>query len=193
MLLDIREGQAIAAMRAWDYDPAYPNMKPMYTFQTQEGTACILLMRVGVKSNTEYPNLSVQDTPEETACLGYFVICTRDRELPLCVCTGSPRTVTVTSEEDLARVSDLQVTEAQMITPFSVFIGQGDLSHAGCDHQDYSGNDGRLRYHVYVEPEHLQVSDGVFLQRNFRSRFVTGVGDEEDILENDDDEVMEEE
>ena len=61
----------------------------------------------------------------------------------------------VTSEEDLARVSDLHVTEAQMIPPFSVFVGRGDLFHAGSDHQDYSGNDGRLRYHVYVKPEDL--------------------------------------
>lgn len=51
--------------------------------------------------------------------------------------------------------------------PYYIFVGRGDIFHAGCSFEE-NGGTGGLRYHLYFVTRSSSLPDGVHLLQYFR-------------------------
>ena len=146
-LLDVRIGQAMAALGVWDNRDA--GLEQMFTpksggrwLYTSKG--CMRqtlhtdfpLLEKDVEGNFGRPNP------------GFFTIKTGPQEVPLWICPFSQHIVSWSDEGNLVGVSKGIKVVRVLIPPFSMFVGRGDMFHFGAGFNDYRGDSGLLRYHL---------------------------------------------
>lgn len=88
---------------------------------------------------------------------GYFVIVTASMQSSLYVCPGSHLYVRYPPASKNKLKNVLVMTEI-VIPAFSVFVGHGQIQHAGAEWKGFSS----LRYHLYVVPENVNQTDSIF-------------------------------
>lgn len=169
-LLDVRIGQAMAALGVWDNRDA--GLEQMFTpksggrwLYTSKG--CMRqtlhtdfpLLEKDVEGNFGRPNP------------GFFTITTGPQEVPLWVCPFSQHIVSWSDEGNLVGMSKGMKVVRVLIPPFSMFVGRGDMFHCGAGFDDYPGDSGLLRYHLYFVPESVSLPDGVHLLCEFQPTF----------------------
>lgn len=177
-LLDLRLGQCLALLKLGDN--ASGKGMEMYTPHT--GGRWLVTSKECKRQqlHTDFQEMTRTETVSRTKLPGFFVLCTGETEAPLWVCPNSHMVVALTHEKALRSVSQGMVCSMVNIPPFSVFVGRGDMFHCGAAFDDYPGDSGQLRYHLYFIPKGVQLADSVHLNTNFRPRFRANVDDESD-------------
>jgi len=92
----------------------------------------------------------------------------------------SHRIVASTSHSNIRALSRGMVVNMIRIPPYSIFVGRGDVFHAGHGFDDYEEDSGMLRYHMYFVPDGVSLPDGVHLLHAFRPTFVTEADEDGD-------------
>lgn len=93
---------------------------------------------------------------------GYFIVGTAEEAGGLWVSEGSHRFLCLPDGTRRAAGAKAHPLEFITIPPFSVFIGRGDLIHAGAAHKDQN-HPFCARYHLYIRPSRLDIPNKVHL------------------------------
>lgn len=130
VLLDIRVGQAVAALRAWNNTSSerdnmfIPNSGGRWLYTSKKCDK--------QKIHTDFPTLSASQIQENSKCPGFFTICSGEREVRLWVCEGSHIRI---AEVNSAGGDGLEYRRAGKVTPaaivsippYSILVGRGDV------------------------------------------------------------------
>lgn len=167
-LLDARIGQVIRAM---NLDPAVAPgwYDPEMTVPRTGGR--FLLTGEGCPRQTTHQDFPTRSSMEK--CPGYFALATGMHSTPIWACENSHLYVFGTAKE-IRAFSKAAKLKKIIIPPYSLFIGRGDLTHAGAGFGDSSVPNGLLRYHIYFAPRGVRIEDGVHRIGIFRPRFEEG-------------------
>ena len=164
-LLDARLGQIL---RALNLDRASAGMWDDPDMSIPRTGGRFLLTGKGCGRQT--PHQDFQSRSRADFCPGYFMIGTGVQPTPLWVCDYS-HTFTSTTKQAARRFSKAASLKKVKIPPFSVFVGRGDLTHAGAAYEDSQVKEGLIRYHLYFAPRGVRIEDGVHRFGEFRPRF----------------------
>ena len=175
-LLDLRIGQCIAAMKIGD-NFGGKGVKEMYTPNT--GGRWLVTSKECKRQqlHTDFESMSRTETLSRDKLPGFFVLCTAETEVPIWVCPNSHTVVASARTGTLGSVSRGMVCGMVNIPPFSIFVGRGDVFHCGAGFDDYLGDSGQLRYHLYFVPKDKHLPDGVHLNMDFKPRFRANIDD----------------
>ena len=168
-LLDVRIGQILAGMRVdWDgserlgvRNMSIPKTGGRFLYTGKDCPRQQL--------HTDYEVHRIKPKRNH----GVFCIVTTDALSKLWVVDRSHHYL---REEDARMAALGKNLEARMVTipPFSIFVGRGDLYHAGPAYADYHEEDvreGSIRYHLYGVPWFVKLSDGVHNVKEFKPKF----------------------
>lgn len=105
---------------------------------------------------------------------GYFMMVSGKYSFPLWICETSHAHYAVT-KSDFQGLSKGVYVRTFTVPPMSIFIGRGDVFHAGASSEDGTLPDHVLfRYHTCMVPEKYKLPDAVELTPYFTSRFIDG-------------------
>ena len=122
------------------------------------------------KLHTNFPTLTASEM-RMGKNPGYFAICTGAHEVPIWVCPHSHMLIANASDEDVEALSRATYASLVKIPTFSIFVGRGDIFHAGAAFNDSPSRANLIRYHMYFVPAGHELPDGVHLISEFTPRF----------------------
>jgi len=122
--------------------------------------------------HTDFAAYRDNGSPDEaTAANGFFALVTGKDASALHVVDYS-HTYLKAYDSELPYLSKAVHAKLVTIPPFSVFIGRGDLFHAGPSEEDVREcKNGSLRYHLYFAPKGDSLPDAVHNVKDFRPPF----------------------
>ncbi|KAI0556883.1 hypothetical protein FGB62_382g03 [Gracilaria domingensis] len=120
--------------------------------------------------HTDFGPLGREETMNGIGNPGYFVICTGENGAGLWVCDGSHRLIAITDPRKLRALSRVTKVGLVEIPPKSIFVGRGDVFHAGSGSEDFPISGGCIRYHTYFIPEGYSLPDAVHLNHRFQPK-----------------------
>ena len=161
-LLDVRIATAMSALRVHDNHKI--NQPRLFTPKTGGRWLYTSKGCQRQQVHSDFPTLSAQQLLARK-CPGYFTISTGEHPVPLWVSPESHRRIAVEDSSDPFPVNLIH------IPPFSIFIGRGDVLHAGASYEDSPRSDTYLRYHLYFVPSYFSLPDGVFLAHGMNLNF----------------------
>lgn len=181
-LLDARISQCIAALGLWTNTEKIGHedihLRPsMYTPKT--GGRWLVASR-GCLRQQLHTDFEVQCrlNGEEALLVdeakqnpGFFTVTTAGNAVVLWLCPFSHYLVATAEEKSLQALSRSLKAVKVIIPPFSIFVGRGDMFHAGAAFEDYDTDSESLRYRLYFVPENRKLTDQVYLQRLFNPEF----------------------
>jgi len=175
-LLDLRIAHAVAALKLND------NREDQKMFVPRTGGRWLLTAKDCKRQqlHTDFVLNYGGDYFDETKNPGYFALCSGKEEVPVWICMHSHRIVASTSHSNIRALSRGMVVNMIRIPPYSIFVGRGDVFHAGHGFDDYEEDSGMLRYHMYFVPDGVSLPDGVHLLHAFRPTFVTEADEDGD-------------
>lgn len=97
----------------------------------------------------------------------YFMMVSGEDGFPLYVWKGSHREINHSPESALS-LSSMNIPSSVWVPPYSVFIGRGDLHHAGAGWSDWVSQEKSrrykfsVRYHVYLKRDNHYLGNHVF-------------------------------
>lgn len=165
--LDLRLGQLLAALRL------APNCGEGVAMMVPKTGGRWLVCTKKCKRQILHTDFSTSSAHITEDRPGYFLICTGTNEAPVWVVEGSHLSVKRVSFENARALGRGSVERKVYIPPYSVFVGRGDLFHAGYGMEGFSPN-GRLvygkqslRYHIYCVPEEYELPNGIHTLKQF--------------------------
>ena len=168
-LLDVRIATAISALRVHDNKKSEPGL-----FTPKTGGRWLITSKGCQRQqvHSDFPTLTAQEHLDRKSP-GYFTITTGEHAVPLWIAPESHRMLAVEESSNPFPVNLIH------IPPFSIFIGRGDVLHAGAGYNDTPRPNTYLRYHMYFVPSSFSLPDGVFLAHGVNLKFNTEIDVEE--------------
>lgn len=186
-LVDVRVGQIAAGLKIVGGSNTYNKNISVHMPRTGGRWLYTTKNCERQRLHTDFKGLSREETISGTGNPGYFVLCSASEEVPLWVCEYSHRLIAASSERDVCNLSRGTRVVMIKIPPLSIFVGRGDLYHAGASYDDSPSQSGLMRYHMYLAPDDYRLSDAVNYHPHFNPRFKK-YGSHQSDEENDGDE-----
>ena len=169
--IDIRLGQCAASLQLWPHsdhvkDPMFVPSSGGRWLASTKGCERQTL-------HTDFPTLGSEDL-QNGKNPGYFMMCA-PTEVILWVCEHSHSAVSMARgrKRKLSGLSHGMEVVPIKIPPYSVFVGRGDMFHAGAGYDDYITKGTNVRYHMYLVPDKVKLLDAIHLDSTFTPEFRT--------------------
>ena len=187
-MCDVRVGMLLSMMKLSDQ-----TRKETAMYCPDTGNRC-LASTVGVARqviHTDRATMGMKRTVIDLENPGYFSIITGDQPAYLWVVDGSHYHIAKARSNQLHALGIGSTAEKKLIPPHSLYIGRGDVMHAGAGFEDYDVFDGnQLRIHSLFYPARETFPNAIHIIKEYRPRFAKG-GEYSDLSEEDNEAVEE--
>ena len=173
-LMDVRMGMLLSMMNLSDQ---VKKEAAMYCPNT--GSRCLVSTK-GVrrqKIHSDRLAMSKKRTLIENENPGYFTLATWESQAHIWAVPGSHRSIARTKSKHMFALSQSSTAEKIDILPYSLFIGRGDLQHAGAGSEDFliPFEKPQARIHGMYFPANENFPNAISFVPNYSPRFAGDV------------------
>ena len=116
--------------------------------------------------------MGAQATIVEKKNPGYFTVATGQQAAFIWAVPGSHISIARTDQKDIFSLNAVSTAEKVRISPYSLFIGRGDLQHAGAGRNDYlTFKEPQYRLHSMFFPDGDQFPNNIKFVENYQPHF----------------------